>query len=159
MATLTSTCSLPTAARLCQTEINYPGESHCYSKAPLYNALCFHKLYFYQIKKAVFFHLQVGSFCLSASFSSYLLSTYFISSHLSIYTLLFTQLFHLFLFPVNFSTLRNNNVISGVAKITSAFYILLCFYSLCSSAVCSLSIIPEGGGKKKQTEILPLTHI
>lgn len=29
VATLTSTCSLPSAARLCQTEINYPGESYC----------------------------------------------------------------------------------------------------------------------------------
>lgn len=29
VATLTSTCSLPSAAQLCQTEINYPGESYC----------------------------------------------------------------------------------------------------------------------------------
>lgn len=71
VATLTSTCSLPTAAQLCQTEINYPGESHCTAEhGYIRHTVLSQDIFFFKYKRhfSVFiFFLQIGSFHLSIS--------------------------------------------------------------------------------------------
>lgn len=91
VATLTSTCSLPSAARLCQTEINYPGESYCTAEHRYFTHSFIGYLYFLKYNSR-FLHFILSkwnrSILQSMSFLHQLSSFHFPSSHLSISSVL-----------------------------------------------------------------------
>lgn len=156
VATLTSTCSLPTAARLCQTEINYPGESYCTAEHGYIRLTVLSQahLYFFKYKR----HSSV-SFSINRIVPSLDQCHFHIISHPLTFFLLTYQslLFFLaslpffFLLPVISFSLWNN-IICGVAKITSAFYIFHCVFSFFPSLYV-LSITPKGKEKRNLKEI------
>lgn len=127
VATLTSTCSLPSAARLCQTEINYPGESYCTAEHRYVRHMALsHAIYIFKYKRHfTFFSKSHRSISRSVSFSP----LHFLSSHLSISSFFFSASLPFSLLPVISSSLWNNkSLICVVAKITSAFYIFHCMF-------------------------------
>lgn len=165
VATLTSTCSLPTAAPLCQTEINYPGESHCTAEHAWIRDAAASKGYLY------FPHTLFLLFCIFSSslnhtglsisvifrivlhpctlcFPHLSISLYFFFHGLSFSFLSLT------LAVIPFSLWNNNSLICAVAKITSAFYIFLYVFLFLTVPLCSLHCPPRETGKRNtQKEI------
>lgn len=151
VATLTSTCSLPTAARLCQTEINYPGESYCYSKAQIFYAHTSFTgyLYFLPNIRSILLSPPSRSFpSISVIFISSLIYLLYIFSAINVYLSLYSALPFISASCQLFLLWEIISVISGVAKITSAFYIFPFLFSvfLC----CMFSLYYSRGRKKKK---------
>ena len=101
VATLTSTCSLPSAARLCQTEINYPGESYCTAEHRyIRHTALSHAIYIFKYKRHFF--LQIASFHLSISVIFTPSLSFFSPINLLLFFLGLSSIFspscHLFLF-------------------------------------------------------------
>lgn len=163
VATLTSTCSLPSAARLCQTEINYPGESYCTAEHKyIRHTVLSQTIYIFSNITDTF----LSFFLLNQIVLSLNQCHFHISSHpftfflLTYQSLLFSQPFFSFLSSLS---LWNNKSPLWSYKNNLCFLYLPLHVFIISAPVCSFStIIPKGkekDTKRERERDVPLTHI
>lgn len=149
MATLTSTCSLPSAARPCQTERNYPGESHCTAPLTHSHTLSIHPPIQRTRFCLCFLLMQPFRPSISVIFISAL--PLFSSSLLFLSSRLFSSPFSL-LPPSSLSLCEITSLLCAATEITFAFYIFRRMFSPVPLLYVPLSLIsPVEKEKKKET--------